>query len=123
MGDIPFADEDIMDVILTQWDIPPMPYADFFSRYVSARPGTMKMDATTATCDFVYHDTGKPMSPCMMHFAANEAPFPYHWQLHKLFRKFGVEAPGLWQGAFHDFWEVSIRLPLHLMKKRLLARA
>ncbi len=122
MGDIQFADEDVMDVVMTKLDIPPMPFNDFFSRHVSARPGTMKMDATTATCEFIYQDTGLPMSPCMMHFAANEAPFPYHYQLHKLFRKFDVAVPGLWRSALDDFYEGSIHLPLYLLKKRLLAR-
>ena len=123
MGDIPFADEDVMDVVMTRMDIPPMPFGDFFSRHVSARPGTMKMDATKGRCEFIYQDTGLPMRPCMMHFAANEAPLPYHWQLHKLFRKFGVQAPGLWRGALGDFYEGSVHLRLHLLKKRLLARA
>ncbi len=122
MGPIPYADEDVMDYVMTKFDIPPMPKPDFFSRHVSARPGTVKMDATNALCEFVFQDTGMAMRPCMMHFAANEAPFFYHWQLHKLFRKFGVSAPGLWSGAIHDAYERYLHLRLHTWKKRLLRR-
>jgi hypothetical protein len=121
MGPIPYADEDVIDYVMTKFDLPPMPRPDFFSRYRSAVPGTMKIDATKGVCEFVFKDTGETMRACMMHFAANEAPLAYHWQLHKLFRKFGVKAPGLWSGAVHDFWEVAIRLRLHKFKKRLQA--
>ncbi len=119
MGPIKYADEDVIDYVMTKFDLPPMPRPDFFSRYRSAVPGTMTIDATKALCEFVYKDTGKPMRPCMMHFAANEAALSYHWQLHKLFRKFGVKAPGLWSSAFHDFYELEVRLRLHKFKKRL----
>ena len=122
MGPIPYADEDVMDYVMTKFDIPPMPKPDFFSRHVSGRPGTVKMDATKAFCEFIFQDTGLPMRPCMMHFAANEAPFFYHWQLHKLFRKFGVPAPRLWRGAVHDAYERYLHLRLHIWKKRLLKR-
>jgi hypothetical protein len=122
MGPIPYADEDVMDYVMTKFDIPPMPKPDFFSRHISGRPGTVKMDATRAYCEFVFQDTGEPMRPCMMHFAANEAAFVYHWQLHKLFRKFGVKESGLLSSALHDFYELSIRLRLYTLKKRLLRR-
>lgn len=123
MGDIPYADEDVLDYVMTRFDIPPMPMADFFSRYLSGRPGTMKMDATASLCEFIFRDTGEIMRPCMMHFAANEAAFAYHYQLHKLFKKFGVAAPGLWSNALHDFYEGEIKLRLHAVKKRLLSKA
>ena len=122
MGPIPYADEDVMDYVMTKFDIPPMPKPDFFSRHVSGRPGTVKMDASQAFCEFVYQDTGELMRPCMMHFAANEATFAYHWQLHRLFRKFGVQESGLLASAVHDFYERSIRLRLYWLKSRLLRR-
>ena len=122
MGNIAYADEDVMDYVMTMFDIPPMPKPDFFSRHVSAKPGTIKMDATKGICEFVFQDTGQVMRACMMHFAADEAPFTYHYQLHKLFRKFGVSAPALWRGAFRDFYARSIHLRLHDVKKSLLGR-
>ena len=123
MGGIPYADEDVMDYVMTMFDIPPMPRPDFFSRHSSAKPGTLRMDATKGICEFIFQDTGEVMHACMMHFAADEAPFSYHYQLHKLFRKFGVAAPGLWRDAIHDFYKRSIHLQLHNWKKRLLVRA
>ena len=122
MGPIPYADEDVMDYVMTKFDIPPMPKPDFFSRHVSGKPGTHRIDATRGICEFVFRDTGEVMRPCMMHFAANEAPLVYHWQLAKLFRKFGVKEPGLLRSAAHDFYETSIKLRLHFLKKRLLSR-
>lgn len=120
MGGIPYADEDVMDVVMTKFDIPPMPFSDFFSRRISALPRTLKMNATRGACEFVFRDTGQVMHPCMMHFAANEAPFIYHYQLAKLFRQARVPSRGLWRSALHDFYELSIRLRLHSIKKRLL---
>ncbi len=122
MGPIPYADEDVMDYVMTQYDLPPMPMPDFFSRYRSAVPGTVQLDPGRGHCEFVFKDTGKVMHPCMMHFAANEAPVTYHWKLFKLFRQFGVKAPGLWASAVKDWQELYIRLPLHKYRKRLLGR-
>jgi hypothetical protein len=122
MGDIRYADEDVLDYVMTKFGIPPMPKPDFFSRYCSGKPGTMNLDATTATCEFIFQDTGQAMRPCMMHFAANEAPFSYHWQLHKLYRKFGVKPTGLLRSAVHDANERYVRGPLHNLKKRLLSK-
>lgn len=121
MGDIRYADEDVLDYVMTQFDIPPMPKPDFFSRYVSGKPGTIRIDASRAMCEFVFRDTGEPMRPCMMHFAANEAPLVYHWQLRNLFRASRVPTDGLLRSALHDFFELYIKTPLHRWKKRLLA--
>ena len=115
-GDIQYADEDVMDYVMTELDLPPAPSGDFFSRYLSARPGTMKLDATKGLCTFIRMDNGLPMSPCMMHFAANEAPFPYHRQLRMLFRKFGVDESGLWRSACTDFYQTKIHSTLHRIK-------
>jgi hypothetical protein len=122
MGPIPYADEDVMDYVLTKFGIPPMPRPDFFSRYASGTPGTFKIDAAKGLCEFVFRDTGQLMRPCMMHFAANEAAFVYHWQIHKLFRKFGVKGAGLLKSAVHDAYERDVHLRLHTLKKRLLSK-
>ncbi len=122
MGPIPYADEDIMDYVMTKYDLPPMPMPDFFSRYRSAVPGTVKLDPGRGLCEFVFQDTGKVMNPCMMHFAANEAPVIYHLALHKLFRQFDVKLPGIWSSALKDSWELYVRLPVHKFKKRHLGK-
>ncbi len=122
MGPIPYADEDIMDYVMTKYDLPPMPLPDFFSRYRSAVPGTVRLDPGRGQCEFVFRDTGEVMHPCMMHFAANEAPAVYHWKLYKLFKQFDVPAPGLWASAVKDWQELYVRLPLHKYKKRILGK-
>ncbi len=123
MGAIPYADEDVMDAAMTQLDLPPMPHGSFFSRHSSARRGSLSMDATQAHCRYVAVSSGQVTEPCMMHFAANEAALSYHYQLHRLFRQFGVAAPGLWRQAASDFYDREIHLRLHDLKKRLLGRA
>ena len=120
VGNIPYADEDVMDVAMTHHGLPPQPYADFFSRYISAVRGSVKMDASIGFCKLVLLEKNRAIEPCMMHFAANEAALLYHWQLHKLFKKFGVDTTGLWSQAISDFHQREIRLPVHLAKKRIL---
>jgi len=115
-GNIQYADEDVMDYVMTKLDLPPAPSGEFFSRYLSARPGTLKLDATKGLCTFIRVDNGQSLSPCMMHFAANEAPFPYHRQLRKLFQKFGVDQSGLWRSAYTDFYQTQIHSTLHRIK-------
>ena len=122
MGPIPYADEDVMDYVMTKYDLPPMPMPDFFSRYRSAVPGTVKLDPGRGECEFVFRDTGKVMHPCMMHFAANEAPGVYHWKLYKLFKQFDIPVAGLWASAVKDCQELYVRLPLHKFKKRVLGK-
>lgn len=121
-GDIPYADEDVMDIAMTLLDLKPMPYSDFFSRYCSAIPGTMEMDATLAKCQFVFADTKKPLRPYMMHFAANEAPFPYARQLKRLFKKFDVDPSGLYATAIADFYETDIKWRVSAYIKKLADR-
>lgn len=107
-----YADEDAMAVALTLLDLPPAPYGDFFSRYLSARPGTLRMDASRAFCRFVWVDNGKPFEPCMMHFAMNEAPITYTRQLLRLFRSFGVPTDGLLSLGLSDCWTTRVKWPL-----------
>lgn len=122
VGPIQYADEDVMDIAMTQLDLPPIRSIDFFSRYLSAQKGSMVMNASRGICRFIAVETGQIMSPCMMHFAANEAALPYHWQLFKLFRRFGVSPKGLLSQGAEDFWSREVYLPAHNIKKRLLGR-
>jgi hypothetical protein len=121
-GDIQYADEDVMDYVMTELDLPPAPTGEFFSRYLSARPDTLQLDASRGVCSFIRVDNGEPISPCMMHFAANEAPFPYHRQLRLLFRKFGVDESGLRRSAFNDFYDTRIHSTLHRIKFNTMKR-
>ncbi len=104
-----YADEDVLSIVMTQLGLPPAPYGDFFSRYISAVPGTMQMDASKARCRFIWADTGLPFEPCMLHFAANEAPVPYTRQLLRLFRAHGVPTGGLISMCLNDLWETRIK--------------
>jgi hypothetical protein len=112
-GDIKYADEDVMNIVMTMMDLSPAPHGEFFSRYLSAKPGTMRMDVTKGHCEFVAFTTGRKFSPCMMHFAANEAPLAYGFQLWRLFRHFGVPTNGLVKLALSDVYDRQIKTPLH----------
>jgi hypothetical protein len=112
VGDIPYADEDVIDIAMTQLDLPPAPFDDFFARYLSAQPGTMKMDAAKGVCHFIAVYNGQPFAPCMVHFAANEAPFHYTRQLFSLFRKFDVPTSGLFFQGASDIYQNEIRMAL-----------
>jgi hypothetical protein len=108
-GNIKYADEDVISIAMTMLDLIPDPGHDFFSRYLSISPGTLEMDATKGKCRFVAVHTGLEMTPYMMHFAANEAPFPYAGQLRRLFKKFGVDTKGLYRAAIVDYFDLEIR--------------
>jgi len=112
-GNIPYADEDVIDITMTILGLSPAPHGDFFSRYCTAVPGTMEMDATRARCEFVAAHTGSPMRPYMMHFAANEAPFPYARQLNALLKGAGASTDGIFREAFADFFDREIKTPLY----------
>lgn len=122
-GDIMYADEDAVDIAMTLLDLPPMPPGDFFSRYCSARRGTMEMDATRGLCRFVAATDGRVQQPHMMHFAANEAAFQYARQLYRLFRKFGVDTRGLFSTAVGDFYVGEILWPVKKTVKQVLSVA
>jgi hypothetical protein len=129
-GDARYADEDAMNIVLTEMAIEPRPHWEFLSRHLSATPGTLRMDASIGQCEMIEVSTGRPLRPYMMHFAANEAPFVHARQLNKLFRKFGVSSQGLYRQALGDFWreEVRGRASRHLrrwirIKRRAPARS
>lgn len=113
-GDARYADEDVMNIVMTEFNLAPVPHAPFFSRHLSAKSGTLEMDASIGKCDFILVENDQKFSPCMMHFAANEAPFTYTRQLIKIFSKFNLPTKELYKMGAVDFWERHIKLPLHL---------
>jgi hypothetical protein len=115
-GNIKFADEDVMDIVMTMLSLKPMPHVDFWSRYCTGLPGSVKIDAANARCELKLVVNQQVQLPYMMHFAANEAPFVYAWQLRRLFKKFGVSPKGLLHTAIADFY---IRCILWPMKRNL----
>lgn len=119
-GGIPYADEDVMNIVMTQMDLHPIENdATFMSRYFSAKFGTMKMDAAKGSCSYVWVDNGQLLKPCMTHFACNEAPFAYTYQMYKLFKKFNVPTKGLFKLAVHDGYELYIKNRLHPLVSKL----
>jgi hypothetical protein len=108
-GVIRYADEEAMSIAMTMLDIRPRAHSNFFSRHLSAKPGTLKIDACSGQCEMIERASGKPLRPVMMHFAANEGPFTYARQLRRLFRKFDVDASGLYATAFGDFFDTEIK--------------
>lgn len=114
-----YADEDVINIVMTEFNLVPPSRYPFFSRHISAKKGTLNMDASLGKCCFELAETGLPYEPCMMHFAANEAPLSYTFQLLKLFSKFGLPIKDLYKMGAIDYWERHIKLPLHLwLRKR-----
>lgn len=118
-GDAKYSDEDVISIVMTMMDFSPAPWADFFSRHLSAEPGTMEMDASKGKCTFILRGSREPYSPCTMHFSRDEAAFSYSWQLFKLFRRFNIPTKGLFRFAIICFYKREVRLRLHEYKKRL----
>lgn len=111
-GPIKFADEDVIDIAMTISDLKPMPHVEFWSRYCSGKPNSVKINAAEATCSFQSAITGEIQRPYMMHFVANEAPFVYGGQLKQLFEKFDVSTKGLFSTAVAGFYLREIKWPL-----------
>jgi hypothetical protein len=120
-GGIPYSDEDVVAIAMTMLNIPPVDPGDFFARYSSAAPGTMVMDASKGICSYLEVSNRKPMNPCMVHFAANEAPIQYAQQLFRLFNKFNVPTKGLARQATHDFYELEVKMPISNWLKKFRA--
>lgn len=89
-GNIKLADEDVMSIVMTMLDLAPAKYANFLSRHLSAKPGSLLLAAENAYCRFVEVSNDEVTEPVMMHFAANEGALSYAIQLNRLFKKFGV---------------------------------
>jgi hypothetical protein len=121
-GDIPYADEDVMGIVMTMRGLRPRERSGFLSRYMSAKPGTLSMDATNGHCEMIDPGTGRLIRPYMMHFAAREAPIAYVRQLRKLFRKFDADPAGLTRMAAGDLWELQINWRVKGLLNRLIMR-
>jgi hypothetical protein len=111
-GNIKFADEDVMDIVMTILNLKPIPHVEFWSRYCTGEPGSMEIDAANARCKLKLVVNKQIQFPYMMHFAANEAPFIYAWQLRRLFKKFGVSTKGLLRTAMTGFYIRCIAWPI-----------
>jgi hypothetical protein len=121
-GDIRIADEDVMDIALTILQFIPMPHGEFWSRYCSAKKGSVIINAAEGSCTFESAVSGQVQRPYMMHFAAHEAPFVYAGQLRQLFKKFDVGVGGLLRLAIADFYVERVKWPAKMAIKQLLAR-
>lgn len=115
-GDTPYADEDVMSIAMTMLKLEPSPYLDFFSRYLSAKPGTLELDSSKGVCRYISTITNEPYLPCIMHFAANEAPVAYTRELLRLFRANGVSTRGLLALGANDFWATTVKPRLRPVK-------
>ncbi len=122
-GNIKFADEDVMDIVMTKLGLEPMPHVEFWSRYCTGERGSVEIDAAGARCKLKLADNQEIQFPYMMHFAANEAPLTYTWQLRRLFKKFGVSTKGLLLTAMTDFYIRYIAWPIKWKLKSALNRA
>ena len=120
-GDIAYADEDVMSIAMTMLNLAPSPYLDFFSRYLSAVPGTLVMDSSKGICHYISTIDNEPYAPCIMHFAANEAPVAYTRELMRLFRAYNVSTRGLLALGSNDFWMTHVKPTLRTVKKKLVA--
>jgi hypothetical protein len=120
--ELKFADEDVIDIAMTIMNLKPIPHGEFWSRYCTARRGTVVMNAAEGICRFESATSGKIQFPLMMHFAAREAPFVYARQLRQLFKKFGVRTRGLLRLAIEDYYVSEVKWPLKKNVRRLLAR-
>ena len=65
-GQIKFADEDVMNIAMTMLDLKPMPHFDFWARPLSAKAGSIKMDASEGDCVLELSDNGQIQEPFMM---------------------------------------------------------
>jgi hypothetical protein len=117
-GNAKYADEDVMNIVMTEFSIAPPPRYPFFSRHISAKWGTWEMDAAIGKCIGALVETGMSFEPCMMHFAENEAPLAYSLQLLKLFSKFDLPTKELFKFGSKLFWKRHIKTPLYKMLVR-----
>lgn len=120
-GDARYADEDVMNIAMTMLGYEPTPHGDFFSRYLSAKKGTMEMDASQGVCRFDAVVYNRIQEPHMMHFACNEAPFEHYRQLKLLFSKFGLNTAGLLKIAVGDYYTNEIDWPLRKFVKGIIS--
>lgn len=111
-GSATYADEDAVGIVMSILNYPPMIDPNFLKRHFSAKPGTLRMDASIGLCSFIDAVSNERVEPCMIHFADNEAPLAYSRQLIKLYRKFGVPTRGIATLGFKDYYQNEIRRPI-----------
>lgn len=117
VGNIKYADEDVMNYVMTEMDIPPAENVpEFFSRYLSIKRGTLKIDLIKPYCGFVEISLNRWYEPCMMHFAANEAPYNYFRFLRVLFSHKKVPVRLLVSPFMKDFFDTHLRPILRKLK-------
>jgi hypothetical protein len=116
------ADEDVMGLALSSLNLRTMPPIPFWSRYLSGKRGTIRMNAAESRCEMELAETGEIQRPFMMHFAANEAPFAYARQLSLLFKRFGISTRGLMSMAVQDYYVNNVKWPIRQMVKRSFQR-
>lgn len=121
-GGAKYADEDVLNIVMTEFNLAPPARRPFFSRYHSAKRGSWDMDASIGRCYGAVFETGLPLEPCIIHFADNEAPLAYTMQLLKLFLKFGLQTKDLFKFGAKLFWKTHIKHPLYRMSIRLGVR-
>lgn len=117
-GKVKFADEDIMNIAMTVLQYKPFNNDGFFSRYMSAKPGTLKMDASKGLCEFIANEDNAIQKPYMMHFAAKEAPLVYGFQLIRLYKKYHVRMNGLLKQTLSDYYIRKIQRPVFQLRSR-----
>jgi hypothetical protein len=122
LGDLRFADEDVMDIAMTIMNLKPMPHEEFFSRHCSGKNGSVVMKTEKAECQFISVTTGQLQRPHMMHFAMMEAPFAHALQLRRLFKAFNVSTRGLWRLATSDYLVTHLKWPLKHTSKSILMK-
>jgi hypothetical protein len=122
-GTIRYFDEEAVSIAMTIMGVRPRKWDGFFSRHLSAVPGTLKLDATNGVCKLVDRANGRTVTPCMMHFAANEAPVTYARQLRRLYRKFDVSPEGLYSMALADLFETEVKWRAARAIKRFVGRS
>ena len=118
-GNAQYADEDVINIVMTEFNLAPPSRFPFFSRHLSARRGTWDMDASIGKCRGDRVETGESYEPCIIHFAANEAPLTYTIQLFKLFSKFGLPTKDLFKFGTELCWKWYVKSPVHNMLVKL----
>ena len=107
---------------MTMLNLKPIPHGEFWSRYCTAKKGSIVMNAAEGECRFQSATSGKLQRPHMMHFADREVPFAHARQLRGLFEKFNVSTEGLIRDALKDYYITKIKWPLKRVIKELLAK-
>jgi len=118
-----FADEDIMNIVMTMYDIPPQKEKgyQFFGMPCHAVDNSLEIDVTAGVCS--YRDAVKGWwEPSVMHFARRQFPILYARQLTQLFRYHRVKIPAcaLWVDAMKNKMITGMIWPLKTKVKKIM---